>query len=134
MDTPKKADTLDNRLKKELETMLQDGYTLAPISRPALQKRLGLKSRGTLAISHRAQLIEKARDAQLKAAGLDADGKKKRNTLQDQNKLLQEKMLRLEKDKSAFVEKLSMIINGCQARGLDLEEIMLPMRYSPYSN
>jgi hypothetical protein len=134
MDTRKKADTLDDRLKRELEAMLQDGYTLAPISRPALQKRLGLKSRGTLAISHRAQLIESARASQLKAAGLDADGKKKRNTIQDQNILLQEKILSLEKDKRAFVEKLSLIINGSQARGLDLEEIMLPIRYSPYSN
>ena len=134
MDTIKKADNLDDRLKQELESMLQDGYILAPISRPALQKRLGLKSRGTLAISHRAQLIETARTAQLKAAGLDADGKKKRNTLMDQNKILQDKLLTLEKDKCAFVEKLAIIINGCQARGLDLEEIMLPMRYSPHSN
>lgn len=134
MGTGKKTNNLDDRLKQELEAMLRDGYALAPISRPALQKRLGLKSRGTLAISHRAQLIESARASQLKAAGLDADGKKKRNTIQDQNILLQEKVLSLEKDKRAFVEKLSMIINGCQARGLDLEEIMLPIRYSPYSN
>lgn len=134
MATGEKKNNLDDRLKQELEAMLRDGYALAPISRPALQKRLGLKSRGTLAISYRAQLIESARASQLKAAGLDADGKKKRNTIQDQNILLQEKVLSLEKDKRAFVEKLSMIINGCQARGLDLEEIMLPMRYSPYSN
>jgi mRNA degradation ribonuclease J1/J2 len=133
MHIPPKAKNLDDRLKLELESMLQDGYNLAPISRPALQKRLGLKSSGTLAISYRAQLIETARTAQLQAAGLDSNGKKKRNTIQDQNKLLQVKIHTLEQEKSAFVEKLSLIINGSQARGLDWEEIMLPIRYSPNS-
>ena len=84
----RKADDLDVRLKKELVSMLEEGYTLAPISRPALQKRLGLKSRGTLAVNHRAKIIDEARLKQLALAGLDSDGKKKRNGPAEQNKLL----------------------------------------------
>lgn len=76
----KKSNDVDARLKNELSTMLQAGFNVAPISRPALQKRLGLKSRGTLAVNHRAQLIDDARLKQLVLAGLDSDGKKKRNS------------------------------------------------------
>jgi len=131
MDNRKKADALDIRLKKELVTMLEDGYTLAPISRPALQKRLGLKSRGTLAVDHRAQLIDEARLKQLALAGLDSDGKKRRNNLSDQNKQFRERISALEKERDTLVEKMAMIINGCQARGYNVDEIMLSIRNYP---
>jgi hypothetical protein len=104
-------------LKKELLTMLDEGYALAPISRPALQKCLGLKSRGTLAVNHRAQLIDEARLKQLALAGLYSDGKKKRNGPTQQNKLLKERITVLEKERDSLIEKLALIINGCQARG-----------------
>ena len=134
MNNKRKAEGLDIRLKKELEIMLEEGYTLAPISRPALQKRLGLKSRGTLAVNHRAQLIDEARLKQLAKAGLDSDGKKKRNSAVDQNKLLQERITTLEKEKDSLIEKLALIINGCQARGYNVNEIMLPIRNYPSSS
>jgi len=124
----RKADDLDVRLKKELVSMLKEGYTLAPISRPALQKRLGLKSRGTLAVNHRARLIHEARIQQLELAGLDSDGNKTRNSPTDQNRLLREKITALKEERDTLIEKLALIINGCQARGLNMEEIMLPIR------
>ena len=133
MDNRKKSDDLDARLKKELLTMLEEGYALAPISRPALQKRLGLKSRGTLAVDHRAQLIDEARLKQLALAGLDSDGKKKRNGPVEQNKLLKERITALEQERDALIEKLAFITNGCQARGYDMDEIMLPIRNYPSS-
>jgi hypothetical protein len=133
MNKKKKSDDLDARLKKELLTMLDKGYALAPISRPALQKRLGLKSRGTLAVNHRAQIIDEARLRQLTLAGLDSDGKKKRNGPAEQNKVLKERITVLEKERDSLVEKLALIINGCQARGYNVYEIMLPIRNYPSS-
>ena len=129
----RKADDLDVRLKKELVSMLEEGYTLAPISRPALQKRLGLKSRGTLAVNHRAKIIDEARLKQLALTGLDSDGKKKRNGPAEQNKLLKERITALEKERDTLIEKFALIINGCQARGYNMDEIMLPIRNYPSS-
>jgi hypothetical protein len=133
MKIRKKASDVDARLRVELEAMLQDGYTLAPISRPALQKRLGLSSRGTLAVDHRAQLIDEARLKQLSMADLNADGKKRRNGPIEQIKLLQERISTLERERDNLVERLALIINGCQARGYDVDAIMLPIRNYPSS-
>ncbi|WP_028978178.1 hypothetical protein [Sporocytophaga myxococcoides] len=120
--------SLDERLKLELEEMIQLGVELAPISRSALQKRLGLTSRGTLAVKSRAALIEKAREMQFKAAGLNESGTKRRNTVLEQNQNLKGKIKSLESERDTLLEKLAMIINGIQARGLNLEEIMIPLR------
>lgn len=133
MKTRKMASNVDARLKQELEVMMKAGYALAPISRPALQKRLGLSSRGILAIDHRARLIEEARKTQLAQAGLDADGKKTRNGPAEQNKLLMDRVSALERERDTLVEKLALIINGCQARGYNADEIMLPIRNYPSS-
>ena len=39
----------------------------------------------------------------------------------------------LEKEKDSLIEKLALIINGCQARGYNVDEIMLPSRNYPSS-
>lgn len=123
-----RGQNLDDRLKSELERMLADGYALSPISRSTLQNRLGLKSRGTLAVKHRADIIENARVKQLNTAGLNSDGKKRRNTLEEQNELLKGKIVKLEQERDTLVEKIAQIINGIQAKGHNLEELMMPLR------
>lgn len=118
---------LDKQLKLELEKMIDTGYKLAPISRSTLQRRLNQNSRSTLAIKHRAEMIESARIIQLNNSGLDTKGKKKRNTLKEQNLILKQKIIDLEKQRDALIEKMVMIINGAQAKGYDVEEIMMPI-------
>jgi|GEM_PF-1118689 len=120
--------SLDDRLKYELELMLNQGHKLAPISRSTLQRRLKLTSRGTLSIKHRAEMIENARIEQLKIAGLDSTGKKRRNTIIEQNENLKKKIQTLEQERDSLIEKLAMIINGIQAKGYNLEELMMPIR------
>jgi len=61
-------------------------------------------------------------------AGFDSDGKKKRNNPAGQNKLLKDRITALEKERNSLVEKLALIINGCQAPGYNVDEIMLPIR------
>lgn len=119
---------LDNKIRQELELMLLDGYGLSPISRSAIQKRLGLTSRGTLAIKHRAEMIENARIKQLNNAKLTTDGKKRRNDLKEQNERLKLQISELLNERDNLVEKLAMIINGIQAKGYNLEELMMPLR------
>ncbi|CAL2103046.1 conserved protein of unknown function [Tenacibaculum sp. 190130A14a] len=118
---------LDLSLKKELDKMIDTGYKLAPITRSNLQRRLGLNSRGTLAVKHRAEMIRKAKEVQLNNAGLDIRGKKKRNTLKQQNELLKKKIIQLESQRDQLVEQIAMIINGAQARGYNVDEIMMPI-------
>lgn len=119
---------VDERIKKELDKMLSDGYALSPISRAALQRKLGLHSRSTLCTKQRAEIIENARRQQLRDAGLDAAGKKRRNTLQEQNEDFKQKIIALEKDKNNLIEQIATIISGIQAKGYNLEELMMPLR------
>jgi len=81
-----------------------------------------------LGLPQRAILIENARLKQLSDAGLDSTGKKRRNTLQEQNETLRSKIIQLESERDALIEKLAMIINGIQAKGYELEELMMPLR------
>lgn len=118
---------LDETLQLELEKMIESGYKLSPISRATLQRRLGLNSRSTLVVKHRAEMIENARVIQLKNAGLDSSGNKKRNTLKEQNENLKKQIVELEKQRDELIEKMAMIINGAQAKGYDVDEIMMPL-------
>jgi len=118
---------LDGKLKIILEKMIQDGYYLSPISRSAVQKLLRIKSRSTLLLNNRAELIENAKLLQLKNAGLDNLGKRRRkNTDEKLNACKNE----LEKYKTEN-EKLHLIIQAIMynldSKGLDVEEIMKPL-------
>lgn len=119
---------LDEKLKEVLQEMLKNGFKVSPISRSTVQRRLGLKSRSTFLIGGRAQLIDQARINQLHDAGLTPDKKKRRNTQEEQIKSLHERILQMEKERDSLIEKLATIINGLQAKGLDTEKIMLPLR------
>ena len=127
---PKKlrGEKLDKRLQDELEKMVSIGYELAPISRPELKRRLGVNSRSTLDRPDRLSMIEKAKLLQLKNAGLNSKGKKSRNDFEDKYEDLKVKYEDIEKQRDNLLEKLAMIINGVQAKGYDLDEIMLPIR------
>lgn len=122
------GNSLDLKLQDILKAMLLEGVKISPITRSSVQKRLGLKSRSTLVVKYRAEMIENARKIQLKEIGLDENGKKSRNTLKEQNDLLKEKLKVAEKERDALIEKLAMIINGIQAKGYNLEELMMPLR------
>lgn len=117
---------LDKRLELELQKMIELGYKLSPISRSTLQRRLKLSSRGTLALKHRAMMIENAKQIQLEKAGITKKGKK-RKTLKEQNEVLKQEIIELKKERDLLIEKIAMIINGAQARGYDIDEIMMPL-------
>jgi hypothetical protein len=123
-----RGEDLDKRLIDELEKMISIGPELAPISRAEVFKRLELTSRSTLGTPERLSMIENARLTQLERAGLNRAGKKKRNDFEDKYENLKIKNAELEKQRDNLLEKLAMIINGCQAKGYDLDEIMLPIR------
>lgn len=122
------GNALDFKLQDILKTMILEGFQLSPITRTTVQKRLGLSSRSTLVIKYRAEMIKNARINQLKEAGLSVDAKKPRNTLKEQIDNLKEKLKKTENERDAVIEKLAMIINGIQAKGYNLEELMMPLR------
>ena len=90
MENKVRGDKLSVQLMKELDKMILEGYHISPITRSALVKRLGIKSRSTLMLDSRSVLITNAAIIQLSNAGLDQNGKKKRNTVLEQNKKLKE--------------------------------------------
>ncbi|MDP9959773.1 hypothetical protein [Chryseobacterium lathyri] len=123
-----RGEEIDIHLKKILNEMLNDGFALSPISRSVILKKLGLKSRSTLLLNNRAELIDNARIAQLKHIGLDSTGKRKRKNLQEQLDYYKEKLEESEKEKEVLILKMAAIIYNLNAKGLDIEEIMIPLR------
>lgn len=123
-----RGEQMDERLKVVIHEMMGIGFKLAPISRSTVQRRLGLKSRSTLLLNGRAELIDQARKAQLHDAGLTIAKKERRRTHEEQIVKLKEQIAEITKDRDALTNTLAEIVNGLQAKGLNLEQILLPLR------
>jgi len=128
MSKKPRGENLDARLLETLDEMKKMGYKTAPISRSTVQRRLGLKSRSTLLLNGRAQIIDTARKFQLHEAGLDKNEKKRRSTSDEQILSLKAEIEELKKQRDHLIEKFAYIINGLQAKGYDTEKLMLPLR------
>ena len=113
---------LEVALEELLAEMLAKGEE---ISRPAVQKRLGLSSRSTLC-GKRAELINKYREKQLKQ--LDAsDSKYHRMSLQERSRRLTEENKKLEKRIDDLTEQLQKIVVNAEKYGLSPEQILEPL-------
>ena len=110
-----------------LAQMISLGLELAPISRPEVQRRLGLTSRATL-VGDRGRRIESARIAQLKESGRDPDGARRRRSLEERIAHLQAENADLIKQRDQLYEALSTIAHNCLLKGLDVENILCPLR------
>ncbi len=119
--------TLDEAIDALLAQMISLGLELAPISRPEVQRRLGLTSRATL-VGDRGRRIESARIAQLKESGRDPDGARRRRTLEERIANLQVENADLIKQRDQLYEALSAIAHNCLLKGLDVEIILAPLR------
>lgn len=119
--------TLDEAIDALLAQMISLGLELAPISRPEIQRRLGLTSRATL-VGDRGRRIESARIAQLKESGRDPDGARRRRSLEERIGNLQAENADLIKQRDQLYEALSAIANNCLLKGLDVEIILAPLR------
>ncbi|PIB66868.1 hypothetical protein [Pseudomonas sp. 2822-17] len=119
--------TLDEAIDALLAQMISLGLELAPISRPEVQRRLGLTSRATL-VGDRGRRIESARIAQLKESGRDPDGARRRRSLEERIAHLQAENADLIKQRDQLYEALSTIAHNCLLKGLDVENILCPLR------
>lgn len=119
--------TLDEAIDALLAQMISLGLELAPISRPEVQRRLGLTSRATL-VGDRGRRIESARIAQLKESGRDPDGARRRRNLEERIANLQAENAALTKQRDQLYEALSAIAHNCLLKGLDVENILNPLR------
>ena len=119
--------TLDEALDALLAQMVSLGLELAPISRPEVQRRLGLTSRATL-VGDRGRRIESARIAQLKESGRDPDGARRRRSFEERIAHLQAENAALITQRDRLYEALSVILHLCLLKGLDVEDVMEPIR------
>lgn len=119
--------TLDEAIDSLLAQMISLGAELAPISRPEVQRRLGLTSRGTLG-GDRASRIESARIAQLRESGRDPDIARRRRSLEERIAYLKTENAALVRQRDQLFEALSAIAHNCLLSGLDVESIMEPLR------
>ncbi|RVD79782.1 hypothetical protein A9HBioS_0306 [Pseudomonas koreensis] len=119
--------TLDEAIDALLAQMVSLGLELAPISRPEVQRRLGLTSRATL-VGDRGRRIESARIAQLKESGRDPDGARRRRSLEERIDHLQAENSILITQRDRLYEALSVIVHKCLLKGLDVEDVMEPLR------
>ncbi|HCD9064377.1 hypothetical protein [Pseudomonas aeruginosa] len=119
--------TLDEAIDALLAQMISLGLERAPISRPEVQRRLGLTSRATL-VGERGRRIEAARVAQLQESGKDPDHERRRRSLEERIALLQAENAALIKQRDRLYEALSVISHNCLVRGLDVEEVLAPLR------
>lgn len=119
--------TLDEAIDALLAQMVSLGLELAPISRPEVQRRLGLTSRATL-VGDRSRRIEFARIAQLKESGRDPDGARRRRSFEERIVHLQADNATLIAERDRLYEALSLIVHRCLLKGLDVEDVMEPLR------
>ncbi len=119
--------TLDEAIDALLAQMISSGVELAPISRPEVQRRLGLTSRATLG-GERGNRIESARIAQLRESGRDPDGARRRRSLEERIASLKTENAVLVRQRDQIFEALSAIAHNCLLSGLDVESIMAPLR------
>lgn len=119
--------TLDEAIDALLAQMISLGLENAPISRPEVQRRLGLTSRATL-VGDRGRRIESARIAQLKESGRDPDGARRRRSFEERIANLQAENADLIKQRDQLYEALSAIAHNCLLKGLDVENILTPLR------
>lgn len=119
--------TLDEAIDALLAQMISLGLELAPISRPEVQRRLGLTSRATL-VGDRGRRIESARIAQLKESGRDPDGARRRRSFEERIAHLQAENSALITQRDRLYEALSMIAHKCLLKGLDVEDVMELLR------
>ena len=122
-----RGSTLDEAIDALLAQMVSLGLELAPISRPEVQRRLGLTSRATL-VGDRGRRIECARIAQLKESGRDPDGARRRRSLEERIANLQAENAALITQRDRLYEALSVILHRCLLKGLDVEDVMEPLR------
>ncbi|RTT07261.1 hypothetical protein DY950_16025 [Pseudomonas aeruginosa] len=122
-----RGDTLDEAIDSLLAEMISLGLEHAPISRTEVQRRLGLASRATL-VGERGNRIESARIAQLRESGKDPDHERRRRSLEERIAHLQAENTALVQQRDRFYEALSAIVHNCLIRGLDVEEILAPLR------
>ncbi len=115
--------TLDEAIDTLLAQMVSLGLELAPISRPEVQRRLGLTSRATL-VGDRGRRIESARVAQLKESGRDPDGARRRRTYEERIAHLQAENVALVSQRDRLYEALSEIAHRCLLKGVDVEDVM----------
>jgi len=118
---------LDEALDALLAEMISLGLEHAPISRPEVQQRLGLTSRATL-VGERGRRIESARVAQLKESGKDPDNERRRRSLEERIAHLQTENADLVRQRDRLFEALSVIVNNCLMKQVDVEEILAPLR------
>lgn len=118
---------LDEAIDKVLAEMISIGLEHAPISRTEVQQRLGLTSRATL-VGERGRRIESARAAQLKESGKEPDSKRRRRSFEERIASLQAENAILIRQRDSFYEALFTISQSCMVRGLDIEEILSPLR------
>ena len=119
--------TLDEAIDALLAQMVSLGLELAPISRPEVQRRLGLTSRAPL-VGDRGRRIESARIAQLKESGRDPDGARRRRSFEERIAHLQAENAALITQRDRLYEALSVILHRCLLKGLDVEDVMEPLR------
>ncbi|MFP3677175.1 hypothetical protein SB725_08590 [Pseudomonas sp. SIMBA_041] len=119
--------TLDEAIDALLAQMVSLGLELAPISRPEVQRRLGLTSRATL-VGDRGRRIESARIAQLKESGRDPDGARRRRSLEERIANLQAENAALITQRDRLYEALSVIAHNCLLKGVDVEGVLEPLR------
>jgi hypothetical protein len=119
--------TLDEAIDALLAQMVSLGLEHAPISRPEVQRRLGLTSRATL-VGDRGRRIESARIAQLKESGIDPDGARRRRSFEERIAHLQAENAALITQRDRLYEALSVIVHMCLLKGLDVEDVMDPLR------
>ncbi|WP_258188841.1 hypothetical protein [Stutzerimonas stutzeri] len=120
---------LDEAIDALLAEMISLGLKHAPISRPEVQRRLGLTSRATL-VGERGQRIESARIKQLKESGRNPDNARSRRSHEDRIAHLQAENTNLIRQRDQLYEALMAISQRCLMQGLNVEDIFLSLRKS----
>ncbi|WP_260627502.1 hypothetical protein [Pseudomonas protegens] len=79
-------------------------------------------------VGDRGRRIESARIIQLKESGRDPDGARRRRSLEERISKLQVENTSLIRQRDNLYEALSVIVNNCLLKGLNVEDALAPLR------
>lgn len=121
---------LDHHIKKLLQEFEYVDPSISPISRKLIQEKLKLSSRGTLAVKHRAEMIEDARVRQYSRFNMSLTRKGKRKNKDEIISDLKVKISIFESERSELIEALAICLTRCEFNGVKVADVIDLSKYS----
>lgn len=120
----KRGNELDIEIQRTLDKYINISPEKSPISRKLIQVELNLKSRGTLSLKHRADMISNARIEQFNKFGMSLNRKGRRKNKDETIQELKCNIKLLEEQRSQLISALSECLIRSELNGVNISDVI----------